>query len=66
MYIATRRIGLKGSSNHNAFVAANRNMSFPLLTTTNVCMEREGEKESQSVSQDVVQAEINQPTNWLA
>lgn len=40
MYIATRRIGLKGSSNHNAFVAANRKMSFPLLTTTNVCGER--------------------------
>lgn len=37
MQIATRRIGLKGSSNHKAFVAENRNISFPLLTTTNVC-----------------------------
>lgn len=45
MYIATRRIGLKGSSNHNAGVAANRKMSFPLLTTTNVCGERDGEGE---------------------
>lgn len=35
--IATRRIGLNGSSNHIAFDAEKRKMSFPLLTTTNVC-----------------------------
>lgn len=40
MYIATRRIGLKGSSNHNALLAENRKMSLPLLTTTNVCKKK--------------------------
>lgn len=34
--MATRRIGLNGSSNHIAFEAENRKISFPLLTTTNV------------------------------
>lgn len=34
--MATRRIGLNGSSNHIAFEAEKRKMSFPLLTTTNV------------------------------
>ena len=36
IYMATRRIGLNGSNIHNAFVALNLNMSFPLLTTVNV------------------------------
>lgn len=36
IYIATRRNGLNGSSIHNASVAENLNMSFPLLMTTNV------------------------------
>lgn len=36
--IATRRIGLNGSSNHIAFDAEKRKISFPLLTTTNVCL----------------------------
>ena len=36
MWIATRRTGLKGDKNHKAFVAEKRNISFPLLMTTNV------------------------------
>lgn len=61
MYIATRRIGLKGSSNHNAFVAANRKMSFPLLTTTNVCGEGQREREQQQVSDAICQAGCRPP-----
>lgn len=38
--MATRRIGLNGSSSHIAFDAEKRKISFPLLTTTNVCKER--------------------------
>lgn len=37
--MATRRIGLNGSSSHIAFDAEKRKISFPLLTTTNVCKE---------------------------
>lgn len=37
IYIATRRIGLKGSSAHRPSVALNLKISFPLLITTKVC-----------------------------
>lgn len=38
--MATRRIGLNGSSSHIAFDAEKRKISFPLLTTTNVWKKR--------------------------
>lgn len=37
MYIATRRMGLKGSSAQRPSVALNLKISFPLLITTKVC-----------------------------
>lgn len=37
MYIATRRIGLKGSSAQRPSVALNLKISLPLLITTKVC-----------------------------
>lgn len=37
IYIATRRIGLKGSSAQRPSVALNLKISFPLLITTKVC-----------------------------
>lgn len=43
--IATRRIGLNGSSNHNASVAEKRKISLLLLTTTKVCIGNEKNKE---------------------
>lgn len=43
--MATRRIGLNGSSNHIAFEAEKRKISFPLLITTNVYKEARKKKE---------------------
>lgn len=43
--MATRRIGLNGSSNHIAFEAEKRKISFPLLITTNVYKEARKKKD---------------------
>lgn len=46
MYIATRRMGLKGSSAHRPSVALNLKMSFPLLITTKVCENKQTDKQN--------------------
>lgn len=49
MYMATRRIGLNGSSIHIASVAENLYISFPLLMTTKVYEQTNTHREIYSV-----------------
>lgn len=45
--MAVRLSGLKGLSNHMALVAENLKMSLPLLTTVNICQDKNRERHKQ-------------------
>lgn len=57
--MATRRIGLNGSSSHIAFDAEKRKISFPLLTTTNVCKEGNYRENRICISIDYIRTVID-------
>lgn len=52
MYIATRRMGLKGSSAQRPSVALNLKISFPLLITTKVCENKNNGRRSENTTTD--------------
>jgi len=53
IYIATRRIGLKGSSAQRPSVALNLKISFPLLITTKVCEKTNTNTNTKSTNNDI-------------